>query len=121
MTSTLSTREPVWCDGQHHPGYRVHSREVANLVNDFHPHDAVVVSVKQYPPDREPVISVTTVTDDEDVITHLAPTVAVALGDAFRALGQAGTLIDAIDEAADLIEGALDHPGVKIVEDGATS
>jgi hypothetical protein len=95
MTRTL-TACPAFCDGLHHERYRVHSRDVARLRNDF-TNDRVEVAIKQYGDDA-PVVSLTLMHDQENVATQLRPTVATALADCFRALGSL-TLVEALTEA----------------------
>lgn len=116
MTATLPTNQrcPAFCRGEHRESYPLHVRRVGELHNEFTA-DTVSVDIQQLGND-EPRVVIVLSFEGEDVVNLIAPTTASALTDAFRALGQAGTLCDAIDEAVEILDTSYDIPGVSIVE-----
>ena len=103
MEQTVSTC-PVWCYGKHLPGWRAHSRDVREIVNEF---------------SDDPQVSVALDTHHETAVAYLGSAAAAHLAACLRAIGQPGPLADALDTAAATINSAVNQDGVVDQEDAS--
>jgi hypothetical protein len=117
MEQTVSTC-PAWCHGKHLPGWRAHSRDVREIVNEFSG-DIVVIAVTQYG-DHDPQVSVALDTHHETAVAYLGSAAAAHLAACLRAIGQPGTLGDALDTAAATINSAVNHQDGVVDQDDAS-
>lgn len=109
MPTTVSAHKtcPSWCAGEHLPTWRLHTRTIGTVRNPF-TNDHVDIEIHKHDEHGEPHISLALVEGNDETITTLTPTTGAAIADILRTIGEAGVLADALHEASDTIEAALD-------------